>query len=59
MSPVAPSPGAFERFGQLLRYLHRRAGLTQRELSIAVGYSESRISRIEQGHRLLTRPEIH
>lgn len=45
------SPAAFERFGVLLRYLRRRARLTQRELSIAVGYSESQISRIEQGHR--------
>ncbi len=39
-------------FGSLLRALRKRAGLTQRELGIQVGYSESQISRLEQGHRL-------
>lgn len=38
-------------FGEMLRYLRRRAHLTQRELSIAVGYSESMISRLEHGER--------
>jgi len=52
MSSVGPPPpDTFERFGELLRYLRRRARLTQRDLSIAVGYSESQISRMEQGHR--------
>ncbi|MBL8056003.1 MAG: helix-turn-helix domain-containing protein [Anaerolineales bacterium] len=41
----------FTTFGELLRYLRCRAGLTQRQLAIAVGYSESQISRLEQGHR--------
>src|SRR5579859_4842141 len=31
-------------FGELLRYLRRRAGLTQTALSIAVGYSDAQIS---------------
>lgn len=39
-------------FGELLRYLRRRAGLTQTELSIAVGYSDAQISRLEQNLRL-------
>ena len=39
-------------FGDLLRYLRRRAGLTQTELSIAVGYSDAQISRLEQSLRL-------
>lgn len=39
-------------FGELLRYLRRRAGLTQTELSIAVGYSDAQISRLEQNARL-------
>jgi TolB-like protein/Tfp pilus assembly protein PilF len=39
-------------FGELLRYLRRRAGLTQTELSIAVGYSDAQISRLEQNIRL-------
>jgi hypothetical protein len=39
-------------FGELLRYLRRRAGLTQTKLSIAVGYSDAQISRLEQNLRL-------
>jgi WD40 repeat protein/transcriptional regulator with XRE-family HTH domain len=42
----------FTTFGDLLKYLRRRAGLTQRELSIAVGYSDTQISRLEQNERL-------
>jgi TolB-like protein/Tfp pilus assembly protein PilF/DNA-binding XRE family transcriptional regulator len=41
-----------ETFGELLRYLRRRAGLTQTELSIAVGYSDAQISRLEKNLRL-------
>ncbi|MGE5124521.1 MAG: helix-turn-helix domain-containing protein, partial [Acidobacteriaceae bacterium] len=41
----------FTTFGDLLRYLRRRAGITQTELSIAVGYSISQISRLEQNLR--------
>ena len=39
-------------FGELLRYLRRRAGLTQTGLSIAVGCSDAQISRLEQNLRL-------
>jgi TolB-like protein len=39
-------------FGEMLRFLRRRAGLTQTELSIAVGYSDAQISRLEQNLRL-------
>lgn len=49
------SPAAldsFSTFGECLRYLRRRARLTQLELSIAVDYSEAQISRLEQNHRL-------
>jgi len=42
---------SFQIFGDLLKYLRRRARLTQRELSIAVGYSEAQISRLEQNQR--------
>lgn len=42
----------FSTFGELLRYLRRRAGLTQREISIAVGYSDAQISRIEKNQRV-------
>src|SRR5262245_33999834 len=38
-------------FGALLRYLRRKARLTQRELGMAVGYSEAQISRLEQRRR--------
>jgi non-specific serine/threonine protein kinase len=47
----AVQPDRFATFGQLLRFLRQRARLTQRELSIAVGYSESQISRLEQNQR--------
>jgi predicted ATPase/transcriptional regulator with XRE-family HTH domain len=43
---------SFRTFGDLLKYLRRRARLTQRELSIAVKYSEAQISRLEQNQRL-------
>jgi len=41
----------FATFGDLLRFLRRRAGITQLELSIAVGYSDAQISRLEQNLR--------
>src|SRR5919204_5915802 len=47
----ALSPEQFTTFGELLKFLRRRAGLSQRELSIAVGYSESQISRLEKDQR--------
>lgn len=46
---------SFHTFGDLLKYLRRREHLTQQELSITVGYSESQISRLEQNQRL---PEL-
>jgi non-specific serine/threonine protein kinase len=53
MSPApAVRPDNFITFGDLLKYLRRRAGLTQRELSIAVGYSESLLSRLEKNQRI-------
>ena len=48
---AAVTPEQFTTFGELLRFLRRKADLTQRELSIAVGYSESQISRLEQNER--------
>jgi transcriptional regulator with XRE-family HTH domain len=47
----AITPEQFTSFGELLKFLRRRAGLSQRELSIAVGYSESQISRLERNER--------
>jgi len=47
----AVTPDQFTAFGELLKFLRRRAGLSQRELSIAVGYSESQISRLELNQR--------
>jgi DNA-binding XRE family transcriptional regulator len=54
MDPPIPSEilDRLTTFGELLRYLRRRAGLTQTELSIAVGYSDAQISRLEQNVRL-------
>jgi ATP/maltotriose-dependent transcriptional regulator MalT/DNA-binding XRE family transcriptional regulator len=45
------APSSFTDFGTLLRVLRHRARLTQRQLGIAVGYSEAQISRLEQGRR--------
>src|SRR5512138_467713 len=48
----------FVTFGDLLRFLRRRTGLTQMELAIAVGYSNAQISRLEQNERLPDIPTI-
>src|SRR5215213_9812304 len=54
--PTQPfSPAAFATFGEFLKYLRRRERLTQLELSIAVGYSEAQIGRLEKNQR---RPDI-
>ncbi len=43
---------SFSTFGDFLKFLRRRERLTQLELSIAIGYSEAQISRLEQNQRL-------
>ena len=48
MGAPAVSPEKFSTFGDLLKYLRKREELTQRELAIVVGYSDSEISRIEK-----------
>jgi WD40 repeat protein len=60
MSDLIPSSTLekFTTFGDLLRYLRRRAGITQLEFSIAVGYSDPHISRLEQNARLPDIPTI-
>jgi predicted ATPase len=52
LKPQAVTPVQFSTFGELLKFLRRRAGLTQLELSIAVGYSNTQISRMEQNQRV-------
>jgi predicted ATPase/transcriptional regulator with XRE-family HTH domain len=55
-SPSAILPHtAATTFGDYLKYLRRRARLTQREVAIAVGYSEMQISRLEHNQR---RPDL-
>ena len=59
--PASIPVGTLEKFitfGDLLRFLRRRTGLTQMELSIAVGYSNTQISRLEQNERLPDIPTI-
>lgn len=46
------SLASFATFGDLLKFLRRRERLTQLDLSIAVGYSEAQISRLEKNQRL-------
>jgi predicted ATPase len=48
----AVSPEKFSTFGDLLKYLRKREELTQRELAIQVGYSDTQISRLEQSQRV-------
>src|SRR5215216_5209291 len=48
----------FATFGDLLRFLRRRMGITQTELAISVGYSHTQISRLEQNLRLPDIPTI-
>jgi WD40 repeat protein/transcriptional regulator with XRE-family HTH domain len=50
--PVSSQANTFSTFGDFLKFLRRRAHLTQLELSIAVGYSEAQISRLEKNLRL-------
>lgn len=38
-------------FGTLLRQLRKRAGMTQRDLATALGYSDSLISGLEKAQR--------
>jgi len=45
-------PAATASFGALLKFLRRRAQLSQHELGLAVGYSEAQISRLERNKRL-------
>jgi WD40 repeat protein/transcriptional regulator with XRE-family HTH domain len=52
VSTITIALDRFSTFGDLLKYLRRRAGYTQRELSIAVGYSDTQISRLEHNERL-------
>jgi transcriptional regulator with XRE-family HTH domain len=49
-SPATPAAPA--SFGAMLRFLRRRARLTQADLGIAVGYSDAQICRLETGRRL-------
>lgn len=49
--PSAISPEQFTSFGELLRHLRRRADLSERDLALAVGYSEAQISRLEHNRR--------
>ncbi|MCU0492534.1 MAG: tetratricopeptide repeat protein [Chloroflexaceae bacterium] len=44
-------PPETQSFGSMLRFLRLRARLNQRDLAIAVGYSESQICRLEQNGR--------
>ena len=48
----------FTTFGDLLRFLRRRVGMTQIELANAVGYSDTQISRLEQNERLPDLPTV-
>ncbi|GIH72723.1 helix-turn-helix domain-containing protein [Sphaerimonospora thailandensis] len=50
-SPAVRSPARWEEFGRRLRHWRRRAGLTQAQVGIHVGYDHSAISKLEGGSR--------
>ncbi|MBC8162671.1 MAG: tetratricopeptide repeat protein [Roseiflexaceae bacterium] len=45
------APATFATFGAFLRFLRRRARLTQRELAVAVNYSEGQVCHLENDRR--------
>jgi len=47
-----PASLAIEDFGSQLKYLRKRAHLTQRDLAQAVGYTEAHVCRLEKNERL-------
>jgi predicted ATPase/transcriptional regulator with XRE-family HTH domain len=51
ISASANQSEPFATFGSYLRFLRRRARLTQRELAVAVNYSEGQICHLERGRR--------
>jgi len=53
---LAIAPDQFYAFGHLLKFLRRRVSVTQRELGIAVGYSDTQISRMSRASVCPTRP---
>ena len=55
---AAPDVVVFATFGDLLRYLRRRARLTQRDLALAIGYSPEHISRLEHNQRVPDRATV-
>ncbi|MEZ4733924.1 MAG: helix-turn-helix domain-containing protein [Caldilineaceae bacterium] len=52
MSPRTTPVSVTPTFGILLKQLRKRAGMTQRDLAAALGYSDSLISGLEKAHRL-------
>jgi transcriptional regulator with XRE-family HTH domain len=51
LPPVPPARAAREAFGARLREIRRDAGLTGRALARQAGWAESKVSKIEYGHR--------
>ena len=51
MTQTPSASDAFTTFGEMLKHLRKRARLTQRDLGITVGYSETYITRLEGGTR--------
>lgn len=52
LAQAATKPAAFTSFGALLKYLRRRERMTQRDLALAVGYTEAHLCRLEKNQRL-------
>lgn len=54
-----PAASDFASFGELLRFLRRRARLTQEELARAVGYSREQVTRLEANQRAADRLTVN
>ncbi|MCI0579649.1 MAG: helix-turn-helix domain-containing protein, partial [Chloroflexi bacterium] len=50
-NPPIGAPATFTSFGELLKFLRRRSRLTQRDLALAVGYTEAHVCRLEKNYR--------
>ncbi|GAB4421510.1 MAG: hypothetical protein Fur0044_19080 [Anaerolineae bacterium] len=52
LAQTGTKPATFTSFGALLKYLRRRERMTQRDLALAVGYTEAHLCRLEKNQRL-------
>lgn len=57
--PEAPTPCDATAVGQRLRALRREAGLTQSDLALRLGTTQSAVARLEAGRQRLSLGALH